>query len=299
MKTSLFLSAALGLSQVAAGQAMEWKQVFADEFNYTGAPDPKKWGYEYGKVRNGEAQTYTNDPSNVSVANGLLTITARKQSRDGAAYTSASLQTLSDDRSVTHFAFTGGRMEIRAKLPASKGSWVAFWTLGVNSWKGESWPKGGEIDVMEYVTNDNPHVTYGNIHYQGTDGQHKHSVAAYDPRRTNLNAPAMSADWHTFRVDWYADRMEWYVDDVKYHSVAIDPKQASGTPFTAPHYLIVNYALGGNWGGAIDPNFVSDQYQVDYVRVYQQTPVVPEPAAGGAAGGAVVLLLLRRRTHLE
>jgi beta-glucanase (GH16 family) len=53
--TVLLLSLDLNLVPAWAG---DWKLVWADEFDKPGAPDPSKWGYETGFVRNNEAQYY-------------------------------------------------------------------------------------------------------------------------------------------------------------------------------------------------------------------------------------------------
>lgn len=285
------VSTILLISSTASG-ATQWQEVWSDEFNYTGAPDPQKWGYEIGKLRNNEAQYYTSRPENARVENGTLVIEAIRESYEGATYTSASLHTLSDDRETVKFATTGGRLEVRAKLPAAGGAWPAFWTMGTNTWE-DGWPNGGEIDVFEYVANT-PYVIFGNVHYQNADGYHVDQVGAYDPRSANLNASPMSADFHTFRVDWYSDRIEWYCDNVKYHQVAINPATMLDNPFDDPHYLLLNLAVGGSWGSPIDPGFASAQYLVDYVRVSQLVNT-PEPGTLGVFVPSLLLFLSRRR----
>ena len=105
-----------GLSDVGpvAGQApaaqdqVRWKLAFSDEFDRPGAPDAAKWGYELGYIRNKEAQYYTSRPENARVERGNLVIEARKEAREGYAYTSASLNTLG------RFQFLYGRVEVRA-----------------------------------------------------------------------------------------------------------------------------------------------------------------------------------------
>ncbi len=289
--------AILLITSVASATA-QWQEVWSDEFNYAGAPDPSKWGYEIGKIRNGEAQYYTNRPENVRVENGNLVIEARKESYEGAAYTSASLQTLSDDHKQVKFTTTGGRLEVRAKLPSAGGAWPAFWTMSTDVWDDDvGWPKGGEIDVFEYIANT-PYVVFGNVHYQGSDGQHRDSVAVYDPRSSDIHAAPISADFHTFRVDWYADRIEWYCDNVKYHQFAINPATMSINPFDDPHYLLLNLAVGGSWGSPIDPNFQSAQYLVDYIRVSHLVNT-PEPASISSFGLALMGLLWRRRVRKD
>lgn len=294
-------SAVLLAGAVAAADApaREWRLVWNDEFNYTGAPDSAKWGYEIGRLRNNEAQYYTDRPENVRVENGALVIEAKKESYSGAEYTSASIQTMSTDRQELKLQVTGGRLEVRAKLPSTSGSWAAFWTLGADSWTPQGgWPRSGEIDVFEYVAHT-PHAVFGNVHYLGADGLHKDAVKDYNVRSADINAAPISDDFHVFRVDWHADRIEWYFDDILYHQVSVVASATTGDPFGSPHYLILNLAVGGSWGSPIAPDFVSDKYIVDYVRVFQLTEI-PEPATttllhGGAAAVASTATLRRRR----
>jgi beta-glucanase (GH16 family) len=257
----------------ASAQTYAWQQVWGDEFDYAGAPDPARWGHEIGRLRNDEAQYYTDRLENARVENGHLVIEARKESYLGAAYTSASVHTMSTDRQTVKFSTSGGRLEVRAKLPGTAGCWPAFWTMGADSWTASGgWPKSGEIDIFEYIANT-PHVAFGNLHYLGADGYHKDNVAAYDVRSADYLAAPISSGYHTFRVDWHSDRIEWYFDNVKYHTVSIAPAAMSGDPFHRPHYLILNLAMGGSWGSPVDPSFASAQYLVDYVRVSQLVEV--------------------------
>ena len=152
-----------------------WKLVWADEFDYKGVPDPAKWDYEVGYIRNNESQYYTRArKENAWVEGGVLTITGRKEKfpippgrgdkgRTEAEYTAASLITRGKA------AWTYGRIEMRAKLPKGRGVWPAFWTLGTSG----GWPRGGEIDIMEYVGKE-PHDVHSNLHYS-IGGQHASS----------------------------------------------------------------------------------------------------------------------------
>jgi beta-glucanase (GH16 family) len=181
------------LMLVAVGlRAGEWKLVWADEFDYQGLPDPAKWGYEEGFVRNGESQYYTRARlENARVENGLLTIECRKEhytpnNHAPVEYTAASL--------TTQFkaSWQYGRIEVRAKLPQGKGVWPAIWTLGTNI-STVGWPTCGEIDIMELVGKDPNHI-YGTLHY-GVKGQHKSDGGGLE-----TNKP--SDDFHIYAVEW-------------------------------------------------------------------------------------------------
>jgi beta-glucanase (GH16 family) len=144
------------MAKSASPFPQDWQLVWGDEFDYSGAPDPEKWDYETGRIRNNEAQTYTTRAENARVEDGKLVIEARRETMDGAEYTSASLNTLGK------FGFQYGRIEVRAQLPGARGSWPAAWMLGEDR-SVIGWPRCGEIDIMEHVGH-NPGVVHATLH---------------------------------------------------------------------------------------------------------------------------------------
>ena len=237
----------------------KWKLVWNDEFDKPGLADPKKWSYETGRVRNREAQTYTRERmENARVEDGSLIIEARKEKRDGAEYTSASLHTKGKGE------WRRGRIEVRAKLPTGRGTWPAIWTLGVNM--GEvGWPRCGEIDIMENVGFD-PDTIHANIHtraYNHIDNTHKGA-------KTTVAKPYEA--FHVYAVEWLDDRLDFFVDGKLYFTFANDGKGEASWPFDRPHYLLLNVAIGGSWGGqkGIDDGIFPQRLLVDYVRVYER-----------------------------
>lgn len=253
--------------------ADDWQLAWSDEFDYDGPPDPTKWGYEEGFVRNHEAQFYTvGRRENARVERGMLIIEARKEhwdnphyqegvtsesaSRKSAEYTSASLNTLHKQRTLF------GRMEMRAKLPSGKGVWPAFWTLGENM-DAVGWPRCGEIDIMEFVGHD-PNLIYGTLHWGGKSGDNQSSGG-------HATIGNLKDAFHVFAVNWAPERIEFFVDGKKYHSVELDKAGSDvDNAFRKPQYLLLNLAMGGDWGGAIDDQIMPQQLQVDYVRVYKK-----------------------------
>lgn len=225
--------------------------VFSDEFNTDGAPDSSKWNYNTGGSGwgNNEAQYYTNSAQNIVVSGGTLKITARKETMGGMPYTSARIV------SEGHFDFKYGKAVIRAKLPSGGGTWPAIWMLGSN-YNTNTWPACGEIDIMEHVANDLNKI-HGSLHYPG------HSGGNPDTGTTVINT-ATSA-FHDYSVVWSATSIRFYVDDVLFHSFT----NTAATPFNANFFLILNLAMGGNFGGAIDPAVTQATMEVDYVKVYQ------------------------------
>lgn len=237
----------------------EWKLVWSDEFDKDGLPDPSKWGYEEGFLRNIEAQYYTvARKENARVEDGHLVIEARKEPFGGGEYTSASVTT----RGKASWRY--GRIEVRAKLPTGVGTWPAIWMLGTNI-REVGWPKCGEIDIMENV-GFNPDQIHANIHTEAFN----HVKGTGKGSSITIEKPY--EDFHVYKVEWYPDRMDFFVDDQKYFTYENSGNGNAEWPFDKEHYLILNLAIGGAWGGqqGIDDSIFPQQYLIDYVRVYQQ-----------------------------
>jgi beta-glucanase (GH16 family) len=225
--------------------------IWSDEFNTDGLPDASKWGYDLGAGGwgNNEAEYYTSRAENAVVINGSLRITAKKESYSGSSYTSARL--LTKDK----FSFTYGKVEIRAKLPVGGGTWPALWMLGSDI-STVNWPACGEIDIMEHLGNDLNKI-YGTLHYPGRSGGN-----ADGGNRIITNA---TTEFHIYSLEWSASEIKILVDGQLVHSKA----NSAGIPFNHNFFLICNVAMGGNFGGTIDPNVTSASMEVDYIRVYQ------------------------------
>lgn len=187
---------------------------------------------------------------------GNLIITAIKEDYKGSAYTSASINTKGK------FEFTGGRIEVKAKLPAGRGVWPAIWTLGTNI-NQVGWPACGEIDIMEFVGYE-PHMIYANVHtkdYNHNKGNGRGGSIKYDKPW---------AGFHIYVVEWFDNRMDFYFDDQLYYSCTKKGEGQGEWPFEAPQYLLINLAIGGGWGGkmGIDDSIFPVEYRIDYVRIY-------------------------------
>jgi beta-glucanase (GH16 family) len=222
--------------------------VFSDEFATDGAPDPSKWSYDLGAGGwgNGELQTYTNNPANAVVQGGNLVITAV---RNGNSYTSARL------KSENKYEFRYGKVEFRAKLPAGAGTWPALWMLGQN-YATNTWPACGEIDIMEHKGFE-PNIIHGTVHYTGRSGGNGVT--------SRITATNVSSTYHIYKVIWSPQSIRFYVDNVLFHSVL----NTNSLPFNSDFFLIMNVAMGGTFGGPVDPAFTQSSMSVDYVRVYQ------------------------------
>jgi beta-glucanase (GH16 family) len=233
--------------------------VMSEEFNIDGPPDPSLWSYNIGTGTDGwgnrELQYYTDRPQNIKVEDGVLKITAIKESYMGSAYTSARI--LSKGKYEKKF----GRMEARIKLPIGKGLWPAFWMLGASS-DTKIWPLCGEIDIMEYLGN-NPISVFGSVHGPGYSGG---NAVTKDFVLTN---DRFDNDFHVFGIEWDENYINYYIDDVLYNQIT--PADVPGEwVFNDPFYFILNMAVGGNFPGSPNSQTRFPQTMlVDYVRVYQ------------------------------
>lgn len=258
IEASLFLNSSC---QIQSNKKLVW----SDEFDQTGQPDTSKWDYDLGDGcpavcgwGNNEAQYYTKNSENVRIDNGILIIEARKDSLGGKAYTSTRLV------SKHKGDWTYGRIEVNAKLPCGKGTWPAIWMLSTD-WKYGGWPMSGEIDIMEHVGYD-PGVIHGTIHtesYNHIDKTQKEGKITINDAQDTL---------HLYAIDWTKDKIDFYVDDQRYYSVSRGEQDTfKEWPFDQPFHLILNIAVGGNWGGmqGIEDSIWPQRMEIDYVRVYQ------------------------------
>ena len=234
--------------------------IWQDEFDGTSV-NANNWTFETGATGwgNNELQNYTNG-NNASVAGGKLTITARKvdENKLPGSYTSARMITMNKKE------FLYGRIEIRAKLPSGTGIWPAIWMLGSN-FKTAGWPACGEIDIMEYVGYQ-PNTVHATIH----------TPSGYGGSGSGTSVPLATCEeeFHNYGIIWNEKYIRFYIDDPAnvIYTYAPVVKNSANWPFDQPFFLILNVAVGGNWGGAngIDNSIFPQSMEVDYVRVYQE-----------------------------
>ena len=249
-----FLSSLLLLSSLfsfAQDKKLIWEENFnGSELNTT------IWNYELGDGcpsicgwGNNEKQIYTN--SNHTVSNGMLAIEIKKENEN---YTSTRITTAKKKE------FQYGRIEARAKIPVGKGIWPAFWMLGSNI-KEIGWPKCGEIDILEYVGRE-PHMAYTSLHTQDSHGN------TINTKKTTISN--IEEGFHLYAIDWTKDKIVFLIDDKEVYTFQPEPKNENTWPFNQPFYIIVNAAVGGNFGGhEIDDTIFPQKFEIDYIRVYQ------------------------------
>ncbi|HRV54040.1 MAG TPA: glycoside hydrolase family 16 protein [Mangrovimonas sp.] len=231
------------------------KIVFEENFDGTSLNE-NVWNYELGNgcpnkcgFGNNERQTYTKQ--NAQVEDGYLTITATKE---GDNYYSARLNT------KDKIEFQYGTVEVRAQLPTGKGMWPAVWMLGHDiSEKG--WPLCGEIDIMEYVGRE-PNTAFNTLHTQDSHGNSKNS------KKTVIQD--LEQGFHVYKLNWSQDKMDFFVDDELLYTFKAEERTEAIWPFDKPYFLILNLAVGGNFGGPeVDDSIFPREFVVDYVKVYQ------------------------------
>ena len=241
------------------GWTFEGTPFFADEFNSIGKPDSTKWTYDIGGGGwgNNELEYYTNLAGNASVSNGVLSINAKKEAYNGQGYTSARLVS----KGLGSMLY--GRVEVSAKLPSGRGLWPAVWMLSDNDAYG-SWPKSGEIDVMENVGYD-PGPVYFTIHTQLYNG------AIGTQKGASKNIADASTAYHKYRMDWTPYAVRGYYDDALVFTYINNGNGPAAWPFDQKFHLLLNVAVGGNWGGikGVDDSSFPTGMQVDYVHFYK------------------------------
>ena len=239
------------------GYELVWSDEFdgtelnSEDYNFElgdGCPNLCGWGNE-------ELQSYTDDPSNINVENGLLTITATAITP--TTFRSTRIQT----KGKQEFEF--GRIDIRAKLPEGQGIWPAIWMLGRNIDE-VGWPACGEIDIMELVGHK-PNVVHGTAHW-GPQGRPNSTFVGSE---YIIDEP-FSEEFHVFSIVWEFNEIIWYVDETKFHTITPNTTQNEEYRFNQPFFFIFNVAVGGQWPGSPDETTVFPQkMEIDYVRVFQ------------------------------
>lgn len=237
--------------------------IWAEEFDYSGLPDPNKWVYDVGDGGwgNNELQFYTaNTMNNARVNDGKLIIEAHQDSSYPKGFTSARLLT----RGKASWKY--GYIEVKAKLPKGLGTWPAIWMLPEENKYG-GWPKSGEIDIMEHVG-----YVQGEIH--GTVHTESFNHTKGTQKGAQIQVDDCSEEFHVYAVDWTKDKIDFYLDGEKYHTFENTHKGSEDWPFDHPFHLIVNIAVGGNWGGAkgVANDIWPQRMEIDYVRVYNANP---------------------------
>lgn len=248
--------------------------VWSDEFDTSGTNpvNSTKWFHQtqlpsYGSWHNNEIQHYTNRMENSFVENGNLNIVAIKEEFTDQGYS----KTYTSARLNSKFAFTYGRIDVRAKIPLEAGSWPAIWMLGKNvnekggywqpNFGSKGWPACGEIDIMEHgIFPDMPlNFVQSAIHTPSSSGN--------TINKGGTLASNLENDFHVYSLNWSPDQLTFLLDNKIYYIYKPPVKNEKTWPFDSDQYILLNVAMGGN-AGEIDPYFTKSEMVIDYVRVY-------------------------------
>lgn len=228
-----------------------------DNFDGT-TVDATKWTFETGGGGwgNNELQAYTAG-NNAKVQGGNLIIEARREAVSGMQYTSSRMITKGKGD------FLYGRMEVRAKLPKGRGTWPAIWMLASDNSYG-NWPSSGEIDIMEHVGYDP-----GKVHFSIHTSAYNHTRNTQ--RSKSKMVPTAMDAFHVYRVDWTPYAVRGFIDGEQYFEFVNENNGFTVWPFDKKFFMILNIAVGGNWGGAqgVDNTIFPTTMEVDYVRVFK------------------------------
>lgn len=248
-----------------------WTLAWSEEYNEPAgtAPNPAIWTHEIGDGTNNgipgwgndERQYYTDDPANAATdGQGNMVLTVREADGSLSCYYGSCEYTSARLITANKAEFAYGRIESRIQVPVGVGLWPAFWSLGTDIGQ-VGWPRTGEIDFMEFVGRE-PNEVFGTIHGPGySGGQSFGDTYEFDEPVSN--------DYHVFAVQWEPDVIRWYVDDILYHTATPGNVSPDEWVFNDPVFLILNVAIGGNFGGPIDPDIeLPASTLVDYIRVY-------------------------------
>ena len=244
----------------AGGLPSGFSLVWSDEFDVDGLPDAGKWAFDppLAGASNHELQYYTDARlENSRVENGDLVIEARHEDIADQHYTSARLVTRGK-ASWTHVF-----VEVRARLPCGIGTWPAIWMLAATPVL--HWPADGEIDIMEHVGFE-PGVIHGTVH--STD----YNSRLHNERTATAPMADVCTDFHRYQLNWTPTRIAIGMDDHNYFQYSNDGSGKAEWPFDGPQFIVLNIAIGGDWGGqqGVDDTIFPVRMEIDYVRVYQQ-----------------------------
>ena len=247
--------------------------VWEDNFDTPGAVNSLNWHHQTQVIipgvgwANGEEQHYTDLQENSFVdTSGNLNIVAKRKTRSDQGLT----KSFTSARLNSKFAFTYGRVDVRAKLPKGNGTWPAIWTLGKNIrepgayWHSDhgttSWPDCGEIDIMEHGLGATNHVS---------SALHTGSSSGSTINTSGIDISDVNANYHVYSMNWSPNQITFLVDGVGFYTYNPSEKNNDTWPFDKEQFIILNVAMGGI-SGTVDPGFTESAMIVDYVKVYQQ-----------------------------
>jgi len=259
----------LGANNYATNEAMappRARPSFADEFAQARVDDAK-WRFDTHRNAQGwynhEKQYYSADRrENARIEDGALVIEARAETLTQARFPDWGGQGYTSAKLVSRADYGYGFYEVRAKLPCGRGMWPAIWMVPASG----TWPNEGEIDIMEMVGWD-PNVVLATLH----TGNFNHAKGTQ--RGSKVTIPTACTAFHRYQMDWRPGSITVGVDGRAFMRIRDDqPGGRMAWPFDRPMPLILNLAVGGDWGGqkGIDDAALPQAMRVDYVRFWRR-----------------------------
>jgi beta-glucanase (GH16 family) len=187
----------------------------------------------------------------ILVRDGLLRLRAQRRTVTGDDPPGTYDYTAGWVSTANKFDFTYGYVEIRARFPAGRGMWPAFWMLASdNVW-------GPEFDVAEYFGSEQ-RMHFGLMYTE-------YPAVKWDSQHDRRSA--WTDDWHTYALEWNPGEAHFLVDGVLHHTILADyvPDE--------PMYVILQNGVGTASGpaGAPNPETIFPNFlDVEYIRVYQR-----------------------------
>ncbi|MFT6192547.1 MAG: beta-glucanase (GH16 family) [Polaribacter sp.] len=247
-----------------------WSDEFDGEAGQIVAVDSNKWFHQIqlpagGGWYNNELQHYTNRIENTFINNGVLSIVAKKENFTDQGHT----KSYTSARLNSKYAFTYGKVEVRAKMPFGTGTWPAIWMLGKNItedggyWRSEygttPWPACGEIDIMEHWGKNQNFIS---------SAMHTPSSHGGTVNHGGQVIPTASTAFHVYELIWTSERMVFSVDGITHYIYNPETKNDETWPFYEDQYFLLNIAIEA--GGAAE-NFTESAMEIDYIRVFQES----------------------------
>ena len=261
----LFIFSFVAIISLTMNAQTGFSLVYDDEFDGT-TLDLTKWNIQVGYAANQEKEYYTDGTNNIRVENGNLIISAKKENYVvDRNYSSGRIYS----KSKGYIKY--GKAEARISVPSGVGTWPAFWMMPQSSVYG-SWPKSGEIDIMEHI-GSNPRMTSHAVHTSLKNGSIGNNWS------TKVYQDSMENKFHIYSINWDPDQILFYVDNVQTGTLYRNFTDTyTGWPFDQYFYVILNLAIGGTMGGTVDDNIFNNpvELKVDYVRLYQLNTAVTE-----------------------
>jgi beta-glucanase (GH16 family) len=238
------------------------KTIFLEDFRNYGRKELNReiWNEEVGGhgFGNHELQYYTSDFQNCVLKSDGLHLCCRKEKKEKNHYTSARINT------AHKFSFCYGTIEFSCKLPKSLGTWPAVWMMSDQILNHTPWPKCGEIDLLEHIGRL-PDEAHFSLHCETNNNMLNNHLTFW------TNIPALTSDFHTYKIVWKETGFTYFVDGIKVgsHNVPTN-NNCHNWPYDQNYFFIINLAMGGYWPKDPAKDFSQEDFIIQYLKVTKE-----------------------------